>query len=155
MISRPIGFFKKAGKPILLVLVLLIAGLIFGYLNNEIQELKDEVVWLRRDIVGTETNVAAICSINLSGLDSRVGEHEKQVGTDSIHRNTISTLWDELDEVERKARNNATDILFIDGCPCSIVCPDKAGMFSGSQSHLGKSQKPSNLNDRVMGNQAL
>ncbi len=30
------------------------------------------------------------------------------------------------------------------------VCPAKAGMFSGSQSHWGKSQKPRSL-DRISG----
>ena len=34
----------------------------------------------------------------------------------------------------------------------TVVCPDKAGMFSGSQSCRGKSQKPRSLDGRLEGN---
>ena len=33
------------------------------------------------------------------------------------------------------------------------VCPDKAGVSSGSQSHRGKSQKPRSLDSSQEGNQ--
>ena len=36
---------------------------------------------------------------------------------------------------------------------CTVVCPAKAGMFSGSQSHRGNSQEPRSLDSRVAGNQ--
>ena len=35
----------------------------------------------------------------------------------------------------------------------TVVCPDKAGMFSRSQSCRGKSQKPRSLDGRLEGNQ--
>ena len=35
----------------------------------------------------------------------------------------------------------------------TVVCPVKAGMFSGSQSCWGKSQKPRSLDGRLEGNQ--
>ena len=35
------------------------------------------------------------------------------------------------------------------------VCPAKAGVFSGSQSHRGKSQKPCSLDGRKEGNRLI
>ena len=74
-------------------------------------------------------------------------------GATDAYRKGCSGMTEQLGHLNAKVAKEGLEPC--DGkLSCPVVCPAKAGMFSGSKSHRGKSQKPRSLGHIRGGNES-